>query len=44
MITSLALIIGSVVTVPDTGSSGFILGIALLSLGVAARLIKNRMR
>jgi MYXO-CTERM domain-containing protein len=29
-------------TVPDVGPSGLLLGLGLLSLGLVARLIKNR--
>lgn len=46
MLTALTVILASTppAAVPDTGSSGLILGLALLSLGVAARVIKNRKR
>ncbi len=42
MTTILALLATTVPTVPDSGSTGFLLGLALLATGVAARLVKNR--
>jgi len=45
MASSLCLILASTpVAVPDSGISGFLLGIGLLSVGIVARLVKNRKR
>jgi hypothetical protein len=30
------------VTVPDSGATGYLLGIALLAVGLVARFVKNR--
>lgn len=32
----------NVVAAPDAGSSGLLVGLAILSLGIVARLVKNR--
>ena len=39
-----ALIATGALPVPDAGPSGVLIGAAILSLGVAARLLKNRKR
>jgi hypothetical protein len=45
MPTLLALIFASApVSIPDSGTTGLLLGLGLLSLGIVARLVKNRKR
>ncbi|MGH7959224.1 MAG: hypothetical protein ACREH8_19765 [Opitutaceae bacterium] len=45
MSAAIAVIIATgSISVPDTGPSGFLIGLALLSLGIVARLINNRKR
>jgi len=39
-----AVLLATGIPVPDSGPSGVFIGIVLLSAGVVARLIKNRMR
>ena len=40
----LTILATAVPTVPDTGSTGLLLGLGILSLGIVAKLIKNRKR
>ena len=43
MSTLITVIVASTVpTVPDSGSTGLLLGLGILSLGIVARLIKSR--
>jgi hypothetical protein len=43
MCTLLTTVIASVIVqVPDSGTTGLLLGLGLLSLGIVARLVKNR--
>ena len=44
MITSLVSIVASLnpVTVPDSGSTGMLLGAAVIGAGLLARFVKNR--
>jgi hypothetical protein len=41
---ALTVLATAVPSVPDTGSTGLLLGLGILSLGLVARFIKNRKR
>jgi hypothetical protein len=36
------IVASTVSSVPDSGSTGLLLGLGILSLGIVARLVKNR--
>lgn len=42
MSSLLTAVLASFVNVPDSGPTGLLLGIAILSLGIAARFYNNR--
>lgn len=43
MISSLCLVLASnFIPVPDTGTTGFLLGAAVIGTGLIARFVKNR--
>jgi hypothetical protein len=44
MYSIINVVLASTPQVPDTGSSGLLLGLGILSLGIVARLVKNRKR
>ena len=44
MSTLIAILATATPIVPDTGSTGLLLGLGILSLGVIARVVKNRKR